>query len=98
MAKRKQIKKLASRSPTTTITKGEIMIDINAEGLRLIRIHLGWSQQKMANYAEAPISTYRKWEQAQRKPPEYLPRLIIRLLIADGILTREQVDDIITPK
>lgn len=75
------------------------MIDINADGLRLIRIHLGWSQQRMAEYADGiPIRTYQHWESGDRKPPEYLPRLIVRLLVAEGVLTQQQVDDIIASK
>lgn len=70
---------------------------VTAADLRAIREHLGWSQQRMTEYADGiPIRTYQHWESGDRKPPEYLPRLIIRLLIAEGVLTQQQVDDVLT--
>lgn len=71
---------------------------ITAPELVAIRKSLKWTQQKMADYAETPVSTYRKWEQEQRTPSGNIPSLIVRLLVAEGILTQQQVDDIITSK
>lgn len=51
-----------------------------------IRKRLAWSQREFAEYLGIPLRTLQNWEQGTRKPPEYITKLIYRVLIAEGVL------------
>lgn len=88
-------------SPLTPATAPDLLgteVMESIDDLRAIREHLGWSQAKMAAYAQKPTRTYEDWEGGKHKPPRGLISLIVRLLVAEGVLTQAQVDDIITSK
>ena len=51
--------------------------------IKEIRKKLNMSQSEFANYLEIPIVNIQHWEQGVSNPPEYVLRLINRLLKAE---------------
>lgn len=49
-----------------------------------MRRKLNWSQSKFAKYFDIPVHTLQNWEQGLRNPPDYVVKLIKRVLVADG--------------
>ena len=54
--------------------------------IKEIRKKLNMSQSEFANYLEIPIVNMQHWEQGVSNPPEYVLRLINRLLKAENKL------------
>ena len=44
------------------------------------------SQSKFARHLEIPVSTLQHWEQGFRTPPDYVVKLIEKVLRYDGLL------------
>lgn len=44
------------------------------------------TQREFAEYLHIPYANIRNWEQGFRTPPDYLPDMIERIMIADGYL------------
>ena len=51
-------------------------IDEGFNQLKVLRERSGMSQSQFAKYFNIPPSTLKKWEQGQRRCPEYLLKLI----------------------
>lgn len=49
-----------------------------------MRVKMGLSQSKFANYLGVPIATLQTWEQGIHNPPEYVLLLIERVLKLEG--------------
>lgn len=47
--------------------------------IKEIRTLTGLSQPKFAEYFEIPLRTVQEWEQDRRKPPDYIPKLLVRI-------------------
>ena len=50
--------------------------------IREMRDSVGLSQQQFANQFGIPVSTLRKWEQGESRPPEYVINLLAKALPA----------------
>lgn len=48
--------------------------------IKEIRGRTELSQRKFAEYFEIPMRTVQKWEIGQAKPPEYIPKMMNRIL------------------
>ena len=53
---------------------------MTAVEIKEMRINTGMSQKEFADAYNIPVSTLRKWEQGESKPPEYVTRLIAMTL------------------
>lgn len=51
-----------------------------------MRHRLDWTQKQFADYLGMSVRTLQNWEQGVRQPPDYIVRLIYRLLLAEGVL------------
>lgn len=51
-----------------------------------LRKELKWSQSKFAVYLGISVRTLQNWEQGRYAPPEYLPALVQRVLIGEGVI------------
>ena len=60
--------------------------------IRELRFQTGMSQKEFAEYVEIPVGTIQHWEQGFRKPPEYVVKLIKRLMTYDSWLVAEEVE------
>lgn len=49
-----------------------------------LRKQTGMSQSKFANYLCIPVANIQHWEQEVNNPPEYVLRLIERIMMLDG--------------
>lgn len=49
--------------------------------IKELRIRKGLTQEQLCEIFGIPLSTYRKWEQGQRKPAEYLVNLLENALV-----------------
>ena len=54
--------------------------------VRELRMQVGLSQSKFADMFEIPVSTLKDWEQERRNPPEYVVKMIERILNQEGKL------------
>lgn len=54
--------------------------------IKEMRIKLGLSQSKFADYIGISVRTIQTWEQGSRKPPKYVICLIERCLRLEGKL------------
>lgn len=45
-----------------------------------LRAKTGLSQSKFSEYFDLPLRTVQEWEQGRRKPPDYIPKLLERIL------------------
>ena len=43
------------------------------------------SQRKFAEYIGVPLSTLQHWEQGYRTPPEYVVKLIYRVIVLENM-------------
>lgn len=50
------------------------------QNIRILRERTGLSQERFAQYFGIPMTTYSKWEQGVRRPPQYLYDLIERYI------------------
>lgn len=48
--------------------------------IKELRQRTGLSQSKFAEYFGIPVRTIQKWEIGQANPPEYIPKMISRIL------------------
>jgi transcriptional regulator with XRE-family HTH domain len=76
---------------------GSRSLAMNSDDLKAERIKRGMTQQEMADFLEMPVSTYRKWEQGERKEP-IPPTIADRLnpsnqLVLSG-LTLQDIEDL----
>jgi DNA-binding transcriptional regulator YiaG len=51
-----------------------------------LRTLTGLSQSKFAAYLEIPVANISHWEQGFRQPPEYVNKLIERILLKEGMI------------
>lgn len=51
-----------------------------------LRKQTGMSQSQFATYFDIPVRTLQDWEQERRQPPEYLVKLIERLLKYENLI------------
>lgn len=51
--------------------------------IREIRLKLGLSQSKFADYFEIPVVNIQHWEQGVSNPPKYVVRLIERVILLE---------------
>lgn len=51
---------------------------MNATAIRELRDSMGLSQSQFARMYDIPLSTLRKWEQGNARPPEYVLELLAR--------------------
>jgi putative transcriptional regulator len=56
------------------------------EILREVRSQTMLSQARFANKFCIPVRTYEQWERGLRVPPDYVVKLIVRLLEYEGYL------------
>ncbi len=47
--------------------------------IKELRVETGMSQKKFSEYFGIPIRTIQCWEIGQRKPPDYIPKLLKRI-------------------
>ena len=55
----------------------------NTLDVKELRQSTGMSQSKLAEYFGIPVRTLQDWEQGKRRPPEYIPKMMQRLLKAE---------------
>lgn len=68
---------------------GEEIINVvesmnNTLNVKELRQATGMSQSKLAEYFGIPVRTLQDWEQGKRKPPEYVPKMMKRILQAES--------------
>lgn len=51
--------------------------------IKELRIETGMSQKQFSEYFGIPIRTIQCWEIGQRKPPDYIPKLLERIWILE---------------
>ena len=71
------------KSNTSKIVKQMVDNDLQIivhNQIKEIRERTGLSQSKFAEYFEIPTRTVQKWEIEQAKPPEYIPKMMNRIL------------------
>ena len=56
------------------------------EKIKELRKQTGMSQSQFATYFDIPVRTLQDWEQERRQPPEYLSKLIERLLRYENLI------------
>lgn len=71
MSKLKEAAKMSFDEWSESIDEG-----LKKDRFKMLRIRSGMSQNQFAKYFNIPPSTLKKWEQGQRKCPEYLLELI----------------------
>lgn len=54
--------------------------------VKLLRSYTGLSQSAFARHFGIPVTTFRKWEEGVRTPPDYLVMLITKDLLHDGMV------------
>lgn len=54
--------------------------------IKELRKQTGMSQSQFATYFDIPVRTLQDWEQERRQPPEYLVRLMERLLKYENLI------------
>lgn len=54
-----------------------------------IRKRTGLSQSKFAEYFGIPVRTIQKWERNGSVPPEYIPKMMERILDLEDKLSKE---------
>lgn len=54
--------------------------------IKELRKQTGMSQSQFATYFDIPVRTLQDWEQERRQPPEYLVRLMERLLRYENLV------------
>lgn len=52
--------------------------------IRQLRKKTGMTQDEFSNYFGIPLSTYVKWEQGVYLPPDYILRMIHKILLLEG--------------
>jgi len=52
--------------------------------IKKLRTLTGMTQKKFADYFDIPLRTLQNWEGGQRKPPDYLIKLLEYKLIKEG--------------
>ena len=55
-----------------------------------IRIKTGLTQLQFSNRFEIPLRTLQCWEIGQRKPPDYIPKLLERIINLEEKTTANQ--------
>ena len=56
------------------------------KNVKELRKQTGMSQSQFATYFDIPVRTLQDWEQERRQPPEYLVRLMERLLRYENLI------------
>lgn len=56
--------------------------------IREIRLKLGFSQRKFADYFDIPVVNVQHWEQGVSKPPVYVVKLIERVVDLESQLRK----------
>ena len=51
--------------------------------IKELRVTMNMSQRQFAEYFGIPIRTIQCWEIGQRKPPDYIPKLLERIWILE---------------
>ena len=51
--------------------------------IKELRVTMNMSQRQFAEYFGIPIRTIQWWEIGQRKPPDYIPKLLERIWILE---------------
>lgn len=51
-----------------------------SEKIKALRAQTGMSQSKFADYFGIPVRTIQKWECKAANPPEYIPKMMERIL------------------
>lgn len=52
--------------------------------IKEIRSSTGMSQSKFADYFDIPVRTIQKWERNGSVPPEYIPKMMERILYLES--------------
>lgn len=51
-----------------------------AEVIQSMRKETGMSQKKFSDYFGIPVATLQDWEHGRRVPPDYIPRMMQKIL------------------
>lgn len=55
--------------------------------IKEIRQLTGFSQSMFARYFDLPVRTLQQWEQGRSSPPDYVLKMIIKILKNDDIIS-----------
>lgn len=64
-----------------------------AENIRELRAQTGMTRKDFASHLGIPLRTVEDWEAGKRKPPEYIPRLIMYQLKYEELLKKMEQSD-----
>lgn len=59
---------------------------VTMNDIQLLRSYTGLSQSKFSEYMGIPVSTIRQWERDGARPPKYIPEMIRRIMVLEGVI------------